>query len=69
MLIDPKFMRFYALISGAVFTKLLLIFAGYWLGNKADEHFGTPPFLMFLGIVVGAGLGIWQLMRALEKTR
>ena len=45
-------------------AELVLIFAlwlllGYW----ADKHFGTAPWLMLAGAVVGFGLGLYRMVR------
>lgn len=70
MLLDPRLMRFYAQLSGAVFTKLLLILIGAWLGSRLDRAWGCSPLGMMIGLVVGAGLGLWFVIHvANQRTR
>jgi F0F1-type ATP synthase assembly protein I len=38
---------------------LLCLFAGKWL----DARLGTAPFVMLLGVLVGAGVSIWSMYR------
>lgn len=68
MNLDPKLTRFYARVSGAVMFKVALILGGFFGGNALDKHFKTEPWLMMLGLVTGAGLGIWYLLRIVEKS-
>lgn len=44
--------------AGAI---LLFLFAGRWL----DERLGTAPWLLLLGVMVGAGAGFFSLYRQL----
>jgi F0F1-type ATP synthase assembly protein I len=41
-------------------TLLICIFAGQWL----DRRLGTGPWLLLVGMMVGAAVGFWSLMRA-----
>ncbi len=54
--------RFYARMSSAVLVKILLSVLGAWVGKKADTHFGTEPYLMFLGFVMGVSVGLWWVI-------
>lgn len=40
---------------------LLFLYAGMWL----DKKFGTAPWLLLLGALVGAGAGFYSLWRAM----
>ncbi len=44
--------------AGAI---LLFLFAGRWL----DERLGTSPWLLIMGVFVGAGSGFYALYRRL----
>lgn len=44
--------------AGAI---LLFLFVGRWL----DERLGTEPWLLLLGVLVGAGAGFFSLYRQL----
>ena len=68
MNMDPKLVRYYGRISGAVMLKVFLVFLGYSAGNTLDIHFHTYPWLMMLGIILGAGLGIWWIVRIADKS-
>lgn len=41
-------------------TLLVCLFAGQWL----DRKLGTTPWLMLAGMLVGAVVGFWSLVRA-----
>lgn len=47
---------------------LSLLF-GFWIGLKADEKFGTSPWLLLLGLVVGVGAGIRLLLDRVKPTK
>ncbi len=67
MLLDPKMMKTYAIVSSAALTKVALIGLGYWVGARLDRSFGTAPLFMLLCICFGLALGIWGLVRALNR--
>lgn len=69
MLIDPKFMRFASQLSSVVMTKALLIYGAYRLGTYLDGKFGTYPLFFFLLITTAAGLGLWWIIKIIEKNR
>ena len=62
-------MRYYGRISGAVsFLKITLIFLGAMGRQRAhDGHFHTYPWLMVLGLILGAAIGIWWLVRIADQ--
>lgn len=37
---------------------------GVWLGWKGDEKFGTAPWLLIFGSVLGLTVGLYQLIKA-----
>lgn len=67
MQLDPKMMRMYAVVTSAALTKVTLIFLGYWIGNKIDKAFGTSPLFMLLSVSLALGLGIYVLVKMIEK--
>jgi F0F1-type ATP synthase assembly protein I len=69
MLIDPKYMRYYAALSGAVLTKVALVVGGFFLGSWLDRRYGTYPLFMFSLVVIAAGLGIWYVIYVATKVR
>jgi F0F1-type ATP synthase assembly protein I len=42
-------------------TIIVFLFAGQWL----DRRFGTTPWLLILGVVIGASAGFYSLYRKL----
>jgi len=51
-------------------TMITGIFLGFYGGGWLDRRFGTAPWLMLAGILLGVGVGfrsIWSELRALEK--
>lgn len=42
-----------------VVTVMVCLFAGQWL----DRKLGTTPWLLLAGMMLGAGLGLWSLLR------
>ncbi|MDA1082069.1 MAG: AtpZ/AtpI family protein [Gemmatimonadetes bacterium] len=42
-----------------VVTILVCLFVGQWL----DRKFGTTPWLLVVGVLFGAGLGMWMMIR------
>lgn len=69
MLIDPKFMRFASQLSSVVMTKALLLYGAYKLGTYLDGRFHTYPLFFFLLITTAAGLGLWWIIKIIEKNR
>jgi len=66
-LIDPKIMRTYAIVSGAVFTKAILIGVGYYVGSILDKKFNTAPLFIMICITIGLAIGLWWLIRSLNR--
>lgn len=67
MLLDPKSMRTYAVITSAALTKAALIGLGYWVGSRIDRSLGTSPLFLLICVAAGLGLGLWGLIRALNR--
>lgn len=67
MLLDPKMYRFYAKISGAVFLKVFLVFAGFIGGSWLDKKFDTYPLFLFSLICVGLGIGFWYILHVANR--
>lgn len=67
MMFDAKLYRYYAKISGAVFVKIALATGGFFLGRRLDQLYGTDPFLMFLGFVLGVSIGFWWVIRTANR--
>lgn len=40
---------------------LIFLFLGQWL----DERFGTEPWLLLIGVLIGAGAGFYSIYRQL----
>ncbi len=69
MRIDPKFMRFASQLSSIVMTKALLIYGAYRLGTYLDTRFGTYPLFFFTLITAASGLGLFWIIKVIEKNR
>lgn len=41
-------------------TFVVTVGGGAWVGYKADEHFGTKPWLLLLGAVLGMIVGFYR---------
>ena len=68
-MLDSKMMRFSAAMSSAVLTKGVLIFLGYWLGDKLDAYAKTSPLFMLLFLLIAICLGMWYLIVVFNKTK
>jgi F0F1-type ATP synthase assembly protein I len=54
-------------IYGAVGLQLVVaLLAGVFLGNWLDRKWGTAPWLLFLGIILGCGGGFYNLFRLMK---
>ncbi len=36
--------------------------AGFYLGKLLDNYFGTSPFIMLAGVLLGLATGIWGIV-------
>ena len=49
-------------------TFVVTIGGGAWLGYGADQHWGTAPWLLFVGAVLGIAVGLYHFFAvALRK--
>ena len=54
-------------VYGAVgFQLAFAVVGGLYLGNLADEHFGTTPWLTVVGLLIGSGGGFYNLIRIIN---
>lgn len=56
-------LRQVALFSGAGFTMAASVVIGAWAGHWADQRWGTEPWLLVFGFLLGALAGFVQLIR------
>lgn len=54
-------------MSGASISFAVLIYVGYRVGTWLDAKWKSAPLMLFLGIVLGATLGMWQLIRIADR--
>ncbi|MRG26631.1 AtpZ/AtpI family protein [Laceyella tengchongensis] len=54
---DTNLWRIAALVSSISTEIVLLTVGGAWVGNKLDALWGTKPFLLLAGVLVGLGSG------------
>lgn len=69
VLLDPKWMRFYAVLTGATFVKVILIAVAYLVGTRLDERFGTYPLFLSIGVLAAVGLGLWWIIRVIDRMK
>lgn len=67
MLIDPKRLRIMIVMGNAALTKAVLMLGLGWGGYKLDQKWGTKPWLMFTGVLIGLGLGLWYIIVLADK--
>ncbi len=53
-------------MSFGVTVGVYIWFLGLFLGRRLDARWGTEPWLMLLGIMLGIGLSFWSLLRQLK---
>jgi len=49
-------------MGNAALTKAVLMLGLGWGGHQLDKKLGTKPWLMFLGVLMGLGLGLWYII-------
>jgi ATP synthase protein I len=62
--------RSYAQIAllGAVPTILVAApLIGFFAGRWADDHFGTTPYLMILGVVMGLAAAVREIYKLVKR--
>jgi len=62
-------MRFAAAMSSGILLVGILIFLGFWLGDKLDKSMGTSPLFILVFVLLGFGLGLWYLMTIFRKLK
>jgi ATP synthase protein I len=64
---DPRDLRLLDLLSvAAVFGTC--IGGGYLLGGYLDKRFGTSPWLVVAGVVLGSAAGFLELFRTVRRS-
>jgi len=69
MLIDRKLLRFYAVLSSAVFVKAAIIAGGIFGGIALDKKFDTSPIFLVIGLFLGMGLGVYWMYHYIKRTK
>ncbi|MBX7148542.1 AtpZ/AtpI family protein [bacterium] len=64
---NQSFYKAFAIYGAVGFQLVLSIVAGLWLGGLADTHFNTKPWIAIAGIVTGAVVGFYNLVRLLNR--
>lgn len=70
MNVNGKAWRIAAAVSSMGMEIVLLSLGGAWLGKKLDVVWGTKPFMLLLGVLLGLGFGFISAiytLRALLK--
>ncbi|HYF00474.1 MAG TPA: AtpZ/AtpI family protein [Planctomycetota bacterium] len=63
----PGDLRLLDLLSvGAVFGTCIA--GGYFLGSYLDGRFGTAPWMVVAGVVLGSTLGFLELFRSVRRS-
>lgn len=55
--------RAMALVGTIGVELAVLVYIGYWLGNKLDNILGTSPLFLIVGIFIGLGLGVFSIIK------
>jgi|JI81BgreenRNA_FD_contig_123_6815_length_5079_multi_5_in_0_out_2_3 F0F1-type ATP synthase assembly protein I len=60
----------YIRYSGLAFQLIALLLVGMWLGGLADEALALEtPWFTLLGVLLGLGAGLYQLLRDLLQAK
>ena len=62
-----KGMQALALTSTISMEIAITVTLGFWLGRFLDGRFGTEPWIMVAGVLLGMGLGIFSIIQTLER--
>ena len=63
----PGDLRLLDLLSvGTVFVACIA--GGYFLGNYLDGRYGTSPWMVVAGVVLGSAVGFLELFRAVRRS-
>ena len=63
---DPERFRKWGQLAGIGPTLVASVVAGWLLGSWADGRFGTTPWLMVVGVLLGTVAGFVELVRLLK---
>ncbi|KFZ39935.1 MULTISPECIES: AtpZ/AtpI family protein [Thermoactinomyces] len=58
--------RLFAVISSMGMEIVLLTLGGAWLGKKLDTVWGTRPYLLMAGVLLGLGVGFFSAIYTLK---
>ena len=62
-----KGMQALALTTTISMEIAITVTLGFWLGRYLDGRFGTEPWIMVAGVLLGMGLGIFSIIQTLER--
>ena len=62
-----KGMQALALTTTISMEIAITVTLGFWGGRFLDRHFGTEPWIMVAGVLLGMGLGIFSIIQTLER--
>ncbi len=69
MKLDLKLMRFSAAMSSAVMMMGVIVFGGYWVGNRMDQSFHTSPLFAIVLLLVGIIIGLFWILYVANRTK
>lgn len=58
--------RAMALVGTIGVELAVLVYIGYWLGNKLDDVFYTSPFFLLIGILLGLAIGVFSIVKLIN---
>lgn len=64
---DARFMALAMRYSGVVTEFVAILGVLGFIGHKTDEKFGSDPWGLLIGLMLGLGLGLFVMIRQLEK--
>lgn len=62
-----KGMQALALTTTISMEIAITVTLGFWVGGFLDRYFGTEPWIMVSGILIGMGLGVFGIIQTLER--
>lgn len=66
MKVNGNAWRIAAAVSSMGMEIVLLTLGGAWLGKKLDVIWGTKPFILLTGVLLGIGLGFISAIYTLK---
>lgn len=63
---EPSYMQLLGVGMSLVTEFCVACAVGWYLGSKADEKFGTGPWLMIIGIVVFLSASLFHMLHFLK---